>query len=332
MAVVTDLRLTDTGDLFYDSDLLVIEGTDLVQQNMMKFLRSETSDVPLNPSMAFSFIDYAGLPNTRDTADLIKNDFLDKTSVLDSFSEYNVDVDIWPIGGTKAMPEDLQMEITILGEETAPVVLHAPILLQNGFVTSLPSSYDVKIYDPEETVNVIERITLSEKTNRIPVKYQAQIDEFLIFAVADEPDVDEEGNLSNLITISGALSPTSVDVDLDSEIPALSGNRVFDSVFSVSGVILTEVEDTPGTYEYVENTDDKLDLTFGVVHSVLDYDIRYDDVVALAESLIETDIEIPRPDDLSFPYSVENKLYYVALNTYLDPGTYVIQYRASAIL
>ncbi len=324
--VLADLRLTETGDLFFGDDLAIIEGTELVQQNLLKFLRSEPVDVPLNPSMSFGLIDYAGLPNTRSSADIIKNDFLEKVSILEAFAEYTVDVDIFPTDLT-----ELMMEVSILGSEGIAQTIAAPILTQNGFIASIPTTFETNIYDTSRSITVVERVTLLETSDKIRVKYDPDPDDISVYANTAEPDIDEEGNLTDLQTISGTLTLTGVAVSFDEELTELVAKQVDDYIFTVSGTILSEVDEEPDTYEFVVQSEDKYDVVFGVAHPTLGYIVNYEDTVAIATGVAIRDIELPRPEDLLFPYSIENRLYSIELDRFLDAGTYIVQYRASAV-
>jgi len=324
LAVVTDLLLTDTGDIYYSDDFSIIDTGPLARQNMVRFLRSEASDVPLNPAMAFGILDYAGMPNTRESANIIRDDFMEKTSILEAFREYTIDADIYP-----SDIDELQMEVKIADVEGLISTIEAPILFQNGFVSNIPSAFETDTYDTTTALNVVERVTLVSRTNEIPVKYLPQNDEIVIFSSSAEPVIDSDGNLTDLQSVTGNLSLTSTTVTIADEVPALDGKEIDEYVFSVSGVFLNQVEDIPeSSYEFT--ADDDGTIQFDQVYSDLDYTVNYHDTVALVSEIKEVEIELPPPQDLIFPYSVENRRYSFVLDRYLAAGTYVIQYRASA--
>jgi len=342
--VLADILLSDTGDIAFNGDLIIVEGLNLVYQNMLRFLRSEAEDVPTDPSMAFGIRDYLGLPNTKASAEIIRSDFLDKISFLDAFSEHIIDVDVYPTD-----IKDLKMEITIEEQDNKgeSLVIAGNILMNNGFIQNIPDKFNSDIYDTSSTVTIIETVTITERDNKIRVKYNPDISSVLVFNSTDAVTVNEEDIVTNLQTISGTIVMAQEGIDypsgtlvpqeflsisLDDEIPILKDEKIILSSFSVSGVTLTKTGLDPSPYEYIEDSIDGFDLTFGDTHEALGYVIDYEDIIIRATGIVETERELPPPEYLAFSFATENVVHDIILERYLNPGTYIIQYRTSPLL
>jgi len=211
--VLADILLSDTGDIAFNGDLIIVEGLNLVYQNMLRFLRSEAEDVPTDPSMAFGIRDYLGLPNTKASAEIIRSDFLDKISFLDAFSEHIIDVDVYPTD-----IKDLKMEITIEEQDNKgeSLVIAGNILMNNGFIQNIPHKFNSDIYDTSSTVTIIETVTITERDNKIRVKYNPDISSVLVFNSTDAVTVNEEDIVTNLQTISGTIVMAQEGIDYPS--------------------------------------------------------------------------------------------------------------------
>ena len=174
--VVTDLLLTATGDLAFNSDLAIVEGLDLAYQNMLRFIRSDPEDLLIGTSMSFGIGDYAGLPNTRTSADIIRDDFLDKVSSLEAFEHYDIDVEVYPTD-----VKELKMEISMREPEGGgELVLAGNVLHENGFM-QIPNRFETNIYDTSRSESIVEIITLEERTDKIRTKYRPEISSFVMF-------------------------------------------------------------------------------------------------------------------------------------------------------
>jgi len=319
--IASDIALDQRGDfLVTDNGIETVTGDALVIQYLKTLLRSDPGDISAAPAFGLGLKDLASLPNTRQVADILKEEMTDAFQTLPGAELYTIVPSIYPTGA-----RSIAVELSIFTPEGNNLVFDFGLDYATGRITGFGQP-DISVDDPylSSSRTLSEVYVPTQDTTSVRLKYSpAIVDQIYVVKIEDlESKGYDSGYFLNVTkptstTITG-LASTTIDMST-----YLTEDQLDGTIGQWRPVVVVD-DDTGNQVDYSFDIITKVITIFDTVTNIT-ITGEYEDIYCRATDSTTTSIE-PEPTSIR-PYMRNFAINNITVSKTLEKNVrYLIQY------